>query len=157
MRLFPLLFIILPIAEMWLLIQVGSQIGAMATIALVLLTAVIGFALLRQQGMATLLRAQQKMAEGQIPAAEMAEGICLAVGGALLLTPGFITDAFGFICLLPGLRKIVIGSVLRRMPVRAAASQSFHGGQTFEHESSANHEPRVRVNVIEGEFKRDND
>lgn len=166
MRLFPLLFIIIPIAEMWLLIEVGGEIGALNTVALVFLTAIIGFALLRHQGVSTLARAQQRMAEGQMPAKEMAEGICLAVGGALLLTPGFITDAFGFVCLLPGLRKILIGSVLSKMQVRAQAGHGFQGGfqssyqtgQTFEHDGSAQSEAnRAKPDVIEGQFKRTDD
>src|SRR5690606_19661020 len=99
-----LLFVLTPIVEMWVLIKVGGVIGALPTIGLVLLTAVIGLALLRMQGFATLLRARQKMEEGQLPAKELVEGIFLAVGGALLLTPGFVTDALGFACLLPGTR-----------------------------------------------------
>ena len=114
MPIFLVLFIVIPIAEMWLLIEVGSRIGALPTIGLVLLTAVIGLALLRQQGFATLLKAQQKMQAGQIPAKEMGEGIFLAVGGALLLTPGFITDFVGFCCLIPGLRHLLLGQLLKR-------------------------------------------
>lgn len=156
MRLFPLLFIAVPILEMWLLIEVGGGIGAFNTVALVLLTAMIGFALLRHQGMATLQRAQQRMAQGQMPANEMAEGICLAVGGALLLTPGFITDSFGFVCLIPGLRQLLVGGVLKRMQMRGAAqgqfSGNFQGGQTFDHQASP---AAKRPDVIEGEFKKD--
>ncbi len=100
---------------MWVLIEVGQQIGALKTIGLVLLTAVIGVALLRQQGFSTLMRARQKMESGQLPAQEMGEGIFLAIGGALLLTPGFITDFVGFCCLLPGIRQVLIGFLLRRM------------------------------------------
>ena len=111
---FLLLFILIPILEMWLLIQVGSHIGALATIGLVLLTAMIGLALLRQQGFATLLRANQKMEAGQLPAQEIVDGLFLAVGGALLLTPGFFTDAIGFICLIPGLRKLLLGRLVDR-------------------------------------------
>ena len=156
MRLFPLLFIVLPILEMWLLIEVGGEIGAFNTVVLVLLTAMIGFALLRQQGIATLQRAQQRMAQGQMPAKEMAEGICLAVGGALLLTPGFITDCFGFFCLIPGLRQLLLGGLLANMQTRGAAHGQFdghyQGGQTFDQQAppSAN-----RPDVIEGEFKKD--
>ena len=156
MRLFPLLFIVLPILEMWLLIEVGGEIGAFNTVALVLLTAMIGFALLRYQGLATLQRAQQRMANGQMPAKEMAEGMCLAVGGALLLTPGFLTDCFGFFCLIPGLRKLLIGGVLKRMQMRGAAQEQFGGnfksGQTFDHQAP----PSDKCpDVIEGEFKKD--
>lgn len=111
------LFIVIPILEMWLLITVGSHIGALPTIGLVFLTAVIGVALLRQQGVATLLRANQRMRSGEIPAIEMGEGIFLAVGGALLLTPGFITDAVGFACLIPGIRRWLLGRILKHVKV----------------------------------------
>lgn len=118
-----LLFVITPIVEMWVLIKVGGVIGALPTIGLVLLTAVIGLALLRQQGFATLLRARQKMAEGQVPAKEMVEGIFLAVGGALLLTPGFVTDAIGFFCLVPGLRHLLILWGMRHFKPRVQVFQ----------------------------------
>ena len=156
MRLFPLLFIVLPILEMWLLIEVGGEIGAFNTVALVLLTAMIGFALLRYQGLATLQRAQLRMANGQMPAKEMAECMCLAVGGALLLTPGFLTDCFGFFCLIPGLRQLLIGGVLKRMQMRGATHEQFGGnfqsGQTFDHQAPPSDK---RPDVIEGEFKKD--
>ncbi|MDA9560417.1 FxsA family protein, partial [Porticoccaceae bacterium] len=90
MRFLFLLFIVMPVVEMWLLIEVGSEIGALYTIGLVLLTAIIGVRLLRQQGFDTLWRGQRKLQEGQLPAQEIGEGIVLAVSGALLLTPGFI-------------------------------------------------------------------
>lgn len=101
MRYLLLLFIVMPVVEMWLLITVGRQIGALPTIGLVLLTAVVGVALLRAQGFATLFRARQKMDLGELPAMEMAEAIVLAVCGALLLTPGFATDVLGFAGLIP--------------------------------------------------------
>lgn len=95
MRPLLLLFIVTPILEMWLLITVGREIGALPTIGLVFLTAIVGLAMLRRQGISTVMRAQQKMQTGEVPAREMVEGIFLAVGGALLLTPGFFTDALG--------------------------------------------------------------
>ena len=109
-----LFFITMPIVEMYLLIQVGGWIGALPTIGLVALTAVVGMTLLRQQGFATLLRGQQRMAEGQLPAQELMEGFALAVGGALLLTPGFVTDAVGFALLLPLTRRMLVGALVRR-------------------------------------------
>ena len=107
MRALLLLFIVMPIIEMWLLIQVGAEIGPLYTISLVLLTAVIGVQLLRQQGFATLWRGRRKLEEGQLPAQEIAEGIILAVSGALLLTPGFVTDAIGFAGLFPPSRALL--------------------------------------------------
>lgn len=132
---------------MWLLITVGSQIGALPTIGLVLLTAVVGLALLRQQGISTLLKANQRMQTGQIPAQEMAEGIFLAVGGALLLTPGFITDAIGFACLIPGIRKVLLGLVLKRWQVVQVRRYQQYSG--FRDDSS-----QQSNRTIDGDFQR---
>ena len=126
MGVFLFLFIVMPIVEMVVLIKVGGMIGALNTVGLVLLTAVIGAALLRQQGLSTLLRANQRLNSGELPAREVAEGLILAVGGALLLTPGFVTDTIGFLCLIPGSRHWLAGLALKRMVV---AGQS--GGFTF--------------------------
>ncbi|MDG2117266.1 MAG: FxsA family protein [Porticoccaceae bacterium] len=111
MRALLLLFIVMPIVEMWLLITVGAEIGPLYTIGLVLLTAVIGVQLLRQQGFATLWRGRRKLEEGQLPAQEIVEGIILAVSGALLLTPGFVTDVVGFAGLFP-LSRAFLGQLL---------------------------------------------
>ena len=105
MRFIFALFIAVPIVEMLVLIEVGQQIGALWTIALVLLTAFIGINLLRHQGLATLSRANWRIKSGELPAQEILEGILLAVGGALLLTPGFVTDTIGFLLLIPFLGK----------------------------------------------------
>jgi UPF0716 protein FxsA len=112
-----LLFVIMPIVEMWLLITVGQQIGTLPTIGLVLLTAFIGISLLRYQGAMTLLKARMKMSSGEMPAREMADGLFFAVGGALLLTPGFVTDAIGFACLTPGIRTVIIGNQWKSMEI----------------------------------------
>ena len=82
-----ILFVVMPVAEITLLIKVGQQIGALYTVSLVVLTAIVGSFMLRQQGLSTLFRAQERMNSGQIPLQEMLEGIFLAVGGALLITP----------------------------------------------------------------------
>ena len=90
-RIFPIfvaIFLIVPILEIYLLIQVGSVIGALPTIGLVVLTAVIGAALLRVQGFITYARFNQALGEGRVPATEIMEGVALLIGGALLLTPG---------------------------------------------------------------------
>lgn len=135
-----LLFLIVPIIEIYLLIQVGSLIGALPTVVLVVLTAVLGAALLRSQGFATLGRIQATMARGEVPAIELMEGAMLLFGGALLLTPGFFTDAIGFVCLLPQLRKQVVLWVIKRGMVSgtgfggAGPSPSQHGPKTIEGE-----------------------
>lgn len=162
MNKFLLLFIAVPLIEMVVLIKVGQQIGALSTIALVILTAVIGIALLKQQGIAMLNRANWKLNQGQIPAREMAEGIVLAVGGALLLTPGFVTDTFGFICILPGSRHFLLNQVLKNISVNPI-HQSSGGSQWQEPQESHWESTHQRQNqpgkqnagdVIEGEYER---
>ncbi|MCP5160151.1 MAG: FxsA family protein [Hahellaceae bacterium] len=112
MRYLFLLFIVMPVLEMMVLIKVGALIGMWYTIGFVLFTAFLGANLLKRQGVSTLLRANQKMAYGEIPAQEVAEGFLIALGGALLLTPGFITDAFGFALLVPAIRGLLVRKVV---------------------------------------------
>ncbi|MEZ5552528.1 MAG: FxsA family protein [Pseudomonadales bacterium] len=119
MRFLFLLFIAVPIVEMFVLIKVGGIIGALPTIGLVVLTAVLGIWLLRLEGLATLARVQEKLDRGELPETELLEGVMLLIGGALLLTPGFVTDAMGFICLLPGLRRPLARWIMRRGVVSA--------------------------------------
>ena len=109
------IFIVLPILEMYVLIKVGGNLGALNTVLLVLLTALIGVALLRVQGFRTLMNAKNKLGMAQLPAEEIITGIFLAVGGALLLTPGFITDTFGFLCLVPFTRRILLKLFLNNL------------------------------------------
>jgi UPF0716 protein FxsA len=109
-----LLFIAVPIVEMWILIQVGGEIGALPTIGLVVLTATIGLSLLKRQGLSTLMSARAKMDQGRIPAGELVSGVMLAVGGALLLTPGFVTDVVGFLLLVPATRRWVLRQIIER-------------------------------------------
>lgn len=108
------LFVLIPIVEMWILIEVGSRIGALPTIALVVLTASIGLSLLKRQGLATIMSARRKMDQGAIPASELVNGVMIAVGGALLLTPGFVTDTFGFLLLIPQTRQWVLFRLIDR-------------------------------------------
>lgn len=107
------LLIGIPLIEIALFIEVGGLIGLWPTIATVILTALIGTALLRQQGMATLQRAQAEMAAQRMPVRELFDGACLLVAGVLLLTPGFLTDAAGFILLVPPLRRLLGMAVWR--------------------------------------------
>lgn len=118
MRAFPILllavFFTVPLIEIYLLIKVGGWIGALPTVFMVVFTAVLGALLLRQQGLATLQRVQATMARGQIPALELLEALLLTFGGALLLTPGFFTDALGFLCLIPPFRRWLIRALFDR-------------------------------------------
>jgi UPF0716 protein FxsA len=105
--LFPL-FIAVPLLEAWLLIKVGGVIGAGSTVLLIVLTAIIGVFCLRRQGASTLNRIHHNLYNGTLPAIELVEGALLVVAGALLLTPGFATDAAGFLLLWPWARKLMI-------------------------------------------------
>ncbi len=138
------LFITVPILEMYLLIKIGGVIGALPTIGLVVVTAMVGVALLRQQGLATLNRVQTALDRGELPATEMLEGIALLLGGALLLTPGFVTDGLGLFCLIPSTRQLLVRAAVTRVAT------------TAENETKSN-EPNIskRGRVIEGEFTKE--
>jgi len=149
------LFIVMPVAEITLLIKVGQQIGALYTVGLVVLTALVGSFMLRQQGLSTLFRAQDRIQSGQLPLQEMLEGIFLAVGGALLITPGFITDVFGFMCLLPLTRKGLVRLAARNAQVFSAASM--HRTQYTNMYDSTEFRSQGSDDPIEGEFRHDED
>jgi len=102
------LFIIVPLLELYVLIEVGSDIGGLPTIALCLFTAALGGVLIRWQGLRTLLSAQQEMMRGGLPTEHVAHGILIAAAGLLLFLPGLITDTLGFLLLVPFLRQRVI-------------------------------------------------
>ena len=133
-------FIVLPILEMYILIEVGGFIGALNTIGLVLLTALLGLILLRQQGFRTLLNVRNKLMQAELPTEELVTGIFLAVGGALLLTPGFVTDFIGFMCLLPFTRSFLMSLI----------ATSFFDVSGFSQKKE-----EKQGNWIEGEYKKD--
>ena len=112
------LFIIVPIAELALLIQVGSWIGFWPTLALLVLDAVLGSMLMRSQGRAAWRRFNVAIEEGRAPAREALDGVLVIFGGVLLLTPGFITDIFGFLFLFPPTRVLVRRLLVRRATLR---------------------------------------
>jgi UPF0716 protein FxsA len=108
-----LLFIVVPIAELYVIIQVGQWIGLLPTLALLLADALLGALLLRQQGRSAWRRFNAAIAERRFPGREAADGVMVAVGGTLLLTPGFITDIFGFLLLVPPTRALVRRGLFR--------------------------------------------
>jgi UPF0716 protein FxsA len=120
-----ILFIVVPIVELWLIIQIGGLIGVVPTIALLLADALLGSLLLRQQGRGAWRRFNQALAERRFPGREVADGLMIAIGGTLLLTPGFITDVFGLFLLIPPTRalarRLLRGLVARRFLVVGVA------------------------------------
>ena len=143
-----LIFLVVPLVEIYLLIEIGSEIGAATTIFLVVFTAILGAFLVRVQGFSTLIRVQTQLVKGQIPALAVIEGVFLFVAGALLLTPGFFTDTVGFIFLTPPLRRRIIKAILKRGVVRGVDSAARHA-RTGSESTDA---PRPK-RVIEGEYK----
>lgn len=113
-RIFIILFLTVPLLEIFLLLKVGSLIGVLWTVFLVVLTAVIGVSLLRMQGISTIQRLQACAARGEPPAIPMIEGAFLLLAGALLLTPGFFTDTVGFALLFPPFRQYLAVQILTR-------------------------------------------
>jgi UPF0716 protein FxsA len=111
------LFIGLPILELYVIIQVGGAIGVWPTIALLIADSILGTILFRSQGRTAWARFNRALAEGRVPGREVFDGAMVILGGALLVTPGFITDIFGLICLIPPTRALVrrlLGGMARR-------------------------------------------
>lgn len=106
MRYILLLLIIVPALEIGLLVLSGQAFGLIPTVLLIITTGILGAYLAKKQGMETLRKAQQDMQYGQLPGDAIIDGLCILVGGVVLLTPGFITDAIGFLLLLPPTRKM---------------------------------------------------
>lgn len=120
-----LLFTTVPLVELALLLWIGGRIGVLPTIALILVTGAAGAALARHQGLATWRRFQQALAAGRLPGSELVEGLLILVAGALLLTPGVLTDAVGFLLLVPPARRWIV----RRTEVRLRARVVIGGGR----------------------------
>jgi UPF0716 protein FxsA len=146
-RLLFLLFIIIPIIEITVLMQVGELIGAWPTIAIVIVSAWLGAKYVRQQGLATMQSVQTKMAQGEMPSGEIVTGLMLLVAGILLVTPGFVTDIFGLLLLVPSVRKMLTNTVQKHMKASQGASFGAHthfhsstftqeNGHTYENEAS---------------------
>lgn len=146
---FPILliaFIVVPVIEIALLIRVGSAIGVGATILIVIFTAILGAYLVRQQGFATINAVQQEMNQGRMPAMQMAEGVALLFAGAVLLTPGFFTDAIGFALLTPPIRRSIIKWFINNSNIRM---QTAYRGPS---QSPTRPTPKSPETVIEGEY-----
>ena len=153
MRFLIILFIAMPIIEMWLLIVVSQHLGVSLTIIMVVFTAVIGLHGLRSQGLSTLQRLQDKLSSQQLPAKEIVEGVILAIGGAFLLTPGFITDILGFSCLLPFTRKLWLKLLFTWFQLRLSPLHQ----APFEPPGFDRSGPSVSGDTIEGEYSNHHD
>ena len=147
-RLF-LLFTSVSLLEIFVLIKVGSFLGAFATVALVVITALVGSALVRSQGLQLLQQLQQRLAQGEMPGEQLIEGVMLLMTGVLLVTPGFVTDFCGLMLLQPAIRKRIAVMVLANIKLNPNAAMNGHFTQS--------HQQGCDKDVIEGEFERKDD
>lgn len=154
------IFAIIPMIEVALLLKVGSIIGGWSTLALVILTAILGAKLVRQQGIQTLKNAQVKMQNQQLPAEELVTGLCILIAGVLLITPGIMTDLFGFVLLIPqlrqGLGKGMATWLAKNAVVMGQGPQGYTHQGEYQHTHTKTDEPNQvqQPGVIEGDFER---
>ncbi len=147
------IFIVIPIAEIALFIQAGEIIGLWWTLLTVVITAIIGTNLVKRQGMNAWLRAQQAMNEDSLPIEEVFTGVCLLLSGALLLTPGFLTDSIGFALLIPSLRKnigVMVLNLLKKHGKSQIYTNNLHS-DNFQ-KKYISKKPTVK-NIIDVEYK----
>ena len=148
--LFPI-FVVVTLAEIYVLVSVGQAIGGLSTVLLVVINAFIGSSLLRQQGWSTMAKAQQSMSEGRTPAMEMMEGVVILVSGILLLTPGFLTDALGLLGLMPWSRSYFINHFLEKNAERVFKQRN----SVFINRTNSSEKKSNKDDTIEGEFWED--
>ena len=116
-RLFFLFLLVLPLLEIYLFVRVGNLIGALPTVFLCILTAMLGTFLSRRQGLQTFQRVQDKIRRGEVPTIDLIEGFILLFSGFFLLIPGFFTDIVGLLCLIPRLRAGLAGMIIKRLQI----------------------------------------
>lgn len=150
-----LLFIAVPIVEIAVFIEVGGWIGLWPTIGIVILTAILGTAMLRQQGLSTLFRLRQKLEKDRLPVQEVFDGLCLLIAGALLLTPGFVTDSIGFLLFVPPFRhwlgRLLAGWIVARGDIHVQTA-GFGGGPDGGPDGGPGRRPSDGGTVIDGEY-----
>lgn len=115
-----LLFLVVPFVELFVLIQVGQAIGTLPTIALLVVVSVVGAWLVKREGLGVVRRAQEQVRRGQVPGTELVDGVLILFAGALMLTPGFFTDVFGIVLMIPAVRTALRAVASRQLGKRAA-------------------------------------
>ena len=134
-----------PLIEIAVFIEVGGRIGLWSTLAMIFATAAVGTALLRYQGLSVLADARGAMERGELPVRALLDGVCLVIAGALLLTPGFVTDLAGALLLITPIRRLLQAGALRWIAANTQLSATMTAGQGSG------------ASVIEGEFVEDDD
>jgi len=149
---FLIIFILIPIVEIGVFMAVGDVIGLGWTLFFALFTAILGGAIIRYQGIQTLMAAQRDMQSAKMPIQEIFDGFCLVAAGATLITPGFVTDAIGFLLLVPPVRMALRALLGKSFKMSAMSGAAF--GQSHQHGAGA---PRQDDGVIEVDYERVND
>ncbi len=154
-RFFIALFILVPIIEIAVFIQVGDILGLALTIFIVIVTAVLGVNLLKQQGFKAWRDIQLSMAQGNVPAIEMASGAQLLFAGGLLLTPGFVTDFIGFSLMIPQVRVFLAHKMLKNGVLSSTSSATYHTNQqNFDSQNDPHSTQKIHPGrIVEGEFE----
>lgn len=155
MRAFLLLFLLFPLLELAVMIKVGSAIGVLPTLLLIVLGVLVGGLVLRLAGVATAWRARERLARGELPELEMLDGLLVAIGGGLLLLPGFVSDLLAIPCLLPFTRHLFLERLRRRTEEQALRQRAFFDDLAAR--SGQSRPDASRPNVIEGEYERRDD
>lgn len=152
MQFFLWFFLLLPLLELYVLIKVGGEIGALSVVLWIIFTAIAGVLFIRMAGIATALNVRERMARGEVPDDAMLTGMLWVIGGVLLFIPGFISDLAGMICILPVTRLWLVRRMRRNMrthDIHAEYSQT----HTYTRQQEPGQEER-EIHVIEGEFER---
>ncbi len=136
-----LLFILVPVVELFLLIELGKLIGTLATLALIAFTGTLGAFLARRQGMGVLRQAQAEMAAGKLPAGSIVDGVIILLAGAVIITPGILTDALGFLCLIPPTRRMIKTALWRRLERVAHDGRVWVVTPTTRDDKEQDHDP----------------
>lgn len=151
-----LLFTVLPAIEVYLLIKIGSQIGGLNTLSIILVTGFVGAILAKSQGLSVLTKIQKQLAQGQLPATELGHGLLIFAGGLLLLTPGFLTDFFGFSMVIPITRHLIY------FQLKNILQKSINNGNVHIYTQNYGFSKRPPKqqndqNIIDAEFTKKND
>ena len=163
-----IIFILVPLIELMLLIEVGGVIGSAWTFIIIIATALIGTKLVKQQGISTWANIQTEMATGQLPARSLFDGICILISGVLLITPGFITDTIGFLLVTPPFRAAMYAQIGSRIQVKTMGGgfqahnqhsqqqgSSFEQGQPSPFDVQPEQNKRVdEPTTLDGEYTR---
>lgn len=152
MRAFLLLFLLFPVLELYVFFKVSTAIGFFPALLLIIASSALGVLVMRVAGLATALRARESLQRGELPAEQMFQGLMLAVGGGLLILPGFISDVIGLICLLPFTRRLASRKMRERAEEQAIRQRAFADDLQARRAQSPDGSPR-QPNVIEGEYE----